>query len=143
MFQNLLVYLLTQLEIPFLWQGGGGSCYSTCTSTPPSGPSNPSGGSTGGGGGDETSASAVYGPPAPTVDQLQLQLGLESTKILHPLSGNVVSQIPIYDYSHYPPTIIGNTITSYAYDDAHIDTWGFLRSFVPSFSDPIAATSTT
>jgi hypothetical protein len=36
------------------------------------------------------------------------------TGTLHPLQGNVVLQEPIYDYSYYPPLLIGYRITSYA-----------------------------
>jgi hypothetical protein len=79
---------------------------------------------------------SVYGPPDPTIDQLEL--GLPRTKILHPLNGNTVSQIPLYDYSYDPPRVIGYRITSYAYDEAHFSLLNFV---VPS--DPITWGSIT
>lgn len=61
-----------------------------------------------------------------------------STVTLHPLDGNVVSQVPIYNYSYHPPRLIGYRIKSYAYDQLHFSVVNF---FLPS--DPITFTSFT
>jgi len=55
-------------------------------------------------------------PQAPTV------VNAPYTQVLHPIdSRNVMVQIPIYDFSHHPPTLIGYRTTSYAYDGVHFD----------------------
>jgi RHS repeat-associated protein len=62
-------------------------------------------------------------------------LSLPQTWTSHPLDSNVVSQVPIYDYSHYPRRLIGYRITSYASDDTHFDLqvlgMGAARVFLP------------
>jgi hypothetical protein len=51
---------------------------------------------------------------------------------LHPLDNNVVSQVPIYDYSTNPPRIVGYRITSYAAGEIHVSPANY---FIPS--DPV------
>jgi hypothetical protein len=70
-------------------------------------------------------------PPAPNLPSFP------DTQVLHPVdTHNIMVRIPIYDYSHHPPKIIGYRITSYAIDDVHIS---LLDYFIPS--DPITWTS--
>ena len=59
-------------------------------------------------------------------------VGMPFTVTLHPLDGNVISRVPIYDYSVVPPKLIGYRITSYAIDDADFDP----LTLVPSLTDP-------
>jgi hypothetical protein len=66
------------------------------------------------GGGGECGNAGIYDCP-PVVSS-----NYPDSIILHPLDGNVVSQVPIYDYSFYPPRLIGYTTTSYVYDDFHV-----------------------
>ncbi|MGI0016661.1 MAG: RHS repeat-associated core domain-containing protein, partial [Nitrososphaera sp.] len=58
----------------------------------------------------------VIGPRRPTMIGPSLSPVVEAppqTVILHPLDSNVVSQVPIFDYSYSPPKPIGYTTTSY------------------------------
>jgi RHS repeat-associated protein len=54
---------------------------------------------------------------------------LPSLRILHPLESNVISQVPIYDYSYYPRKLIGYRVTYYAYDDAD---FSFINFVLPT-----------
>jgi len=60
-----------------------------------------------------------------------------TTLTYHPLEGNVVSRIPIYDYSHHPPLLIGYREQFYSTDGCDFSLKNFL---VPS--DPITWAST-
>ena len=51
------------------------------------------------------------------------------TKTINLLDGNVVSMIPIYDYSRIPPKIIGYRVVSYAYDTMHVNPANY---YIPS-----------
>jgi hypothetical protein len=57
---------------------------------------------------------------------------------LHPLEGNTVTRIPIYDYSFRPPKLIGYRIVSYAYDNVNVDPAGIPGLFlpIPSIKNP-------
>jgi RHS repeat-associated protein len=69
---------------------------------------------------------------------------LPSQWTFHPLDSNVVSQVPIYDYSHYPPRIIGYRITSYTTDRTDVDldmmAMTAARTFlpIPNVDDPLS-----
>ncbi len=62
---------------------------------------------------------------------------LPPTATFHPLQGNVVSQVPIYENNYNPPKLVGYRITSYAYDDVHVN----LLSFLPIPKDSISSAS--
>lgn len=62
---------------------------------------------------------------------------LPPTVTLHPLQGNVMSQVPIYDNNYHPPKLIGYRVTSYAYDNIHVDP----LSFLPIPKDSISTAS--
>jgi hypothetical protein len=53
----------------------------------------------------------------------------------HPLDTNVVSEVPIYDYSSYPPRVIGFNTTSYAIYNTRVDpnvvAKGIIRTVIP------------
>jgi RHS repeat-associated protein len=59
--------------------------------------------------------------PAPSVQESTQNptTSPPQTAVLHPSDDKVVSQEPIYDYSYYPPKLIGYRVTSYAIDDFH------------------------
>ncbi len=82
----------------------------------------------------EPNTALEYGPTVPTTNPTvstpdELQLGFPRTKILHPLDGNTVSQVSLYDYSSSSPKLIGYRITSYSYGKAHFSLWNYV---VPS-----------
>ena len=60
------------------------------------------------------------------------------TQVLHPIdSKNVMVQIPIYDFSHHPPRLIGYRTTSYAIDDVHFSPVDYI---IPSDAITFAST---
>jgi hypothetical protein len=124
---------------------GGGSISS-------GGGGNGNSGSSGGGGGEGNSSLPGAGGPNCPANQPNCGFGLEAcgqggmtncppqqiqdfdlssvpqSAVLHPLQGNTVTRIPIYDYSYRPPKLIGYRIVSYAYDNVYLNPLGLLPS---------------
>jgi RHS repeat-associated protein len=57
---------------------------------------------------------------------------LPPTAYFHPFDSNVMLSTPMFDFSTYPPKVVGETITSYAYESADFDLLSFaVRVAVP------------
>ncbi len=56
------------------------------------------------------------------------------TRTYHPLDGNLVYDVPTYDYSYFPPKLIGHQMMFYGQDDIHFS----LKNLVTP-SDPLTA----
>ena len=55
----------------------------------------------------------------------------------HPLDGNLVYDLPLYDKSYYPPKLVGHQVLLYTHNDVH---WSWENALLPS--DPITWAST-
>jgi len=95
---------------------------------------------------EPTYGNGLVGPPIKSIPESALTLPnpadgyIPFNKVLHPLEGNVVQLIPIYEYSLGHSEQIGYTIVSYAYDSVHFNLWE-LNPFAPKERSPISTAS--